>query len=82
MTEAGSCKTLLLDDFPSDEDEFGAHRRVAEAIAEVVRTENGGRTIGLEGEWGAGKSTVVRLLNRELETDVNTAVWVFRRMGS
>ena len=54
--------THTLDDAPSSEDVFGSHEPVANAIHELVSTESGGRTIGLEGSWGSGKSTVVRLL--------------------
>lgn len=58
----------LLSDEPSDVDEFGgaAHNSVAASLAEMVTTEAGGRVVGLEGSWGAGKSTVVRLMRRHL----------------
>ena len=32
---------------------------------EVVQTEDGGKAIGLEGGWGAGKSTIVKLISQE-----------------
>ena len=54
-------------DAPASEDVFGSHAPIADAIHEVVTTEAGGRTIGLEGSWGSGKSTVVRLLAKRLE---------------
>ena len=38
------------------------HAATANAIAHLVLNEDGGRVIGLEGEWGSGKSTVVRIL--------------------
>ena len=57
-----SCPTWALDDAPVDEDQFGSHEPVAAAIHELITREDGGRTIGLEGRWGSGKSTVVRLL--------------------
>ena len=64
------CPTGLLADIPAETDAFGAHARVARSIAEVVQTESGGKTIGLEGGWGAGKSTVVNLISQELtQTD-------------
>ena len=61
-------RVSLLSDAPSDVDEFagGGHDGVASAIADLVTTEPGGRVIGLEGSWGAGKSTVVRLLRGRL----------------
>ncbi len=76
-TDRGDCGTRLLTDLPADKDAFGAHERVARAIADVVRTEDGGRTIGLEGGWGAGKSTVVKLLEQKLAGDADSAAWIF-----
>ena len=58
--------TRLLPDSPADADAFGSHERVADSIAEVVQTESGGKAIGLEGGWGAGKSTIVRLVAQKL----------------
>ena len=60
------CETRLLPDIPADTDAFGSHERVAGSIAEVVETESGGKAIGLEGGWGAGKSTIVRLISQKL----------------
>ena len=60
------CATRLLPDTPADADAFGSHERVARSIAEVVETESGGKAIGLEGGWGAGKSTIVRLISQKL----------------
>ncbi len=60
------CATRLLPDTPADADAFGSHERVAHSIAEVVQTENGGKAIGLEGGWGAGKSTIVKLISQKL----------------
>lgn len=63
------CPTVLLrdkpasrDGFATSENECGPFERVADAIARLVETEPGGRMIGLEGHWGAGKSTVVQLV--------------------
>lgn len=57
-------KVVLLNDAPAKSDEFEvkAHDQVAKAISELSATEVGARVIGLEGEWGAGKSTVVGLV--------------------
>ena len=60
------CATRLLADTPAETDEFGGHKQVASSIAEVVQTEDGGKAIGLEGGWGSGKSTIVRLIAQEL----------------
>jgi len=61
------CSTVSVDDAPADEDVFGSHAPIARAIDELITTEDGGRTIGLEGSWGSGKSTVVRLLDAGME---------------
>lgn len=66
----------LLDDEPSDTDYLGPHELIASAIAEVVRFQNGGKTIRLDGEWGAGKSTVVRLLEQRL-VEPDTTMFVY-----
>ena len=60
------CSTRLLPDTPADTDSFGSHERVAHSIAEVVQTESGGKAIGLEGGWGSGKSTIVKLISWKL----------------
>ena len=64
---ATRCLTLTVDDAPAGEDVFGSHEPIAAAVHELIRTEPGGRTIGLEGSWGSGKSTVVRLLADRLD---------------
>ena len=60
------CPTRLLADTPVETDAFGGHERVARSIVGVVQTERGGRSIGLEGGWGAGKSTIVKLASKFL----------------
>ena len=61
------CATRTVDDAPASEDVFGSHAPIAAAVGDLITTEPGGRTIGLEGGWGSGKSTVVRLLNDRLD---------------
>ena len=60
------CPTRTIDDAPADQDAFGSYDSKAEVIHELITTEPGGRTIGLEGEWGSGKSTVVKLLAKRM----------------
>ena len=66
MTNERYCQTRLVADTPAEKDAFGGHERVAQSIVEVLRTEDGGRSIGLEGGWGAGKSTIVNLVSKKL----------------
>ena len=78
------CETILLDDLPASSDAFGTdddigpHQRVADAISDLIESaEVGGKAIGLEGGWGSGKSTVVRLLSDRFDDDDDFAVMLF-----
>lgn len=71
------CPTCLIPDSPVEEDLLGSHFDVARAIADVVLHEDGGRSIGLSGKWGSGKSTVISLLRKELGESSDHKVWVF-----
>ncbi|MEW6720275.1 MAG: P-loop NTPase fold protein, partial [Thermodesulfobacteriota bacterium] len=72
-----NCPTNLIPDSPSSEDRFGPHQDIAKAIANLIRSGDGGRPIGLTGTWGSGKSTVVALLRKEIETFPNHRMLVF-----
>ncbi len=68
--------TRLLPDDPVDEDSFGSdetigpHHAVAKAIANTIRNEeNSGMALALNGDWGSGKSSVIRMLKREVRED-------------
>lgn len=66
----------LLDDKPEDKDlTGGGHQRVADAIARLIEREKGGKAIALEGSWGSGKSSVVRMLEKACGDD--TVVYTF-----
>lgn len=78
MSEAkNECQTVLLDDAPATEDAFGPHARIADAIVSLIVSEDGGRAIGLEGGWGAGKSTVVNFMRDALQVEDNCRVITF-----
>ena len=67
INEASSVSTVnFLPDQPSDVDYFGSHGRVANAVAEVIRTANTVNVIGLLGSWGSGKSTVIKQIEKLL----------------
>ncbi|MBW2118620.1 MAG: hypothetical protein JRH09_11970 [Deltaproteobacteria bacterium] len=76
-TNVQECPTRLLSDLPADDDAFGSHKRVAQAIVNLIKEEEGGKTIALIGAWGSGKSTVVNFLKNELQNFRDTAVFVF-----
>lgn len=56
----------LLPDEPAVVDSFGAHERIAGTLATLIETSEGGKSIRLDGAWGAGKSTVVQILRKLL----------------
>lgn len=59
-------------DEPADEDAFdGPHKKVADALVEILTSEDGGRAVGLEDEWGSGKSTVIEIAKKRLEEGWN-----------
>ena len=64
------CPTKLVRDRPIEGDEAdgeGAHQRLASALADLMRYEKvGGVSVGLEGSWGSGKTSVLKLLLNEL----------------
>lgn len=75
-------RTRLLSDAPADEDAFGGHGRVAEALDYLIRDEDGGKAIALEGPFGSGKTTVIRLLQEKLDDvnnrrDVDTRIFIY-----
>lgn len=77
MSIAKDYRVNLIEDAPAFKDEFGAHARLADAIAELIDSHDGGISIGLEGGWGSGKSTVVNLLKERYEKKNDHAVILF-----
>ncbi|PLZ02827.1 hypothetical protein CY652_07835 [Burkholderia sp. WAC0059] len=73
----------LLSDEPATEDSLGTHERIATALAALIDTSEGGKSIRLDGDWGTGKSTVIQILKRLLSKDQtpqhekNPATWMF-----
>ena len=69
MTEAPYANIIF--DAPSKTDEFDGkgHLRSAKALSEGIHQVfcNGGGAIGLEGNWGAGKSSVIEMASEHLE---------------
>ena len=76
--EKQKCITKLITDAPPNKDWFegGSHINLALSIKDVIENEEGGKTIGLEGGWGSGKSTVIRFLVENLNNQDNF-VYVF-----
>ena len=57
----------FLSDKPTGIDTFQsqAHTKIATAITEVIK-EDKIKLIGLEGEWGSGKSNIIKLIEKNL----------------
>jgi hypothetical protein len=57
-----------LKDKPIGKDLFesGSHNRIANSIVELIN-DNQEKMIGLEGEWGSGKSNVIEIIGKSLE---------------
>lgn len=60
-------KFRLLDDKPTSSDNFKAHDRVAASIADMIISEEGGKSISLIGHWGSGKSSIIEILKNKLK---------------
>jgi hypothetical protein len=73
----------ILSDDPADEDSFGSHARVAKAVSDLITSEPQGHTIGLEGTYGSGKSTIVHQVVKFLgeNQSVSTHVAIFDAWG-
>lgn len=58
----------LLREEADDKDAFKkhTHENIADALSVLIEREQGGLTIGVEGPWGGGKSTVLKILRRKL----------------
>lgn len=67
----------FLPDRPASEDAFGSHEKVADAILDTILSQPGGKTIGIQGGWGSGKSTIVSLLTAKLRGQSDHLTIVF-----
>lgn len=63
-------KNKFLSDKPEGRDSFQsqAHTKIANVIADIIRKDEI-KLIGLEGEWGSGKSNIVKLLEKILSRE-------------
>ncbi len=67
----------LLSDQPVVDDKFGSHARVAESIADRVESDADGMMIGLEGTWGSGKSSIIKMLEKRWQKREEIQVFTF-----
>lgn len=68
MLETQTFEFKILNDDAAIEDlfEHKTHQHSAETLLQVINSSNGNITIGLEGSWGAGKSTVINMFHQDL----------------
>lgn len=62
----------LLNDEAASKDFFTdkIHEKIADTLCRIISNESSnGVTIGLEGSWGSGKSTVISILKKKLNKD-------------
>ncbi len=71
MIMASTYDYQILHEVVSDEDLFEGkpHQNIADSIYRLITSSETGTTIGLEGGWGVGKSTVIHLLEKKLTED-------------
>ena len=72
-------KIRFIPDKEADHDAFGVHTQTAKALSEIIvsNINNTIRTIGLLGDWGSGKSTVVKYAQSILEKEHNDKFFFF-----
>lgn len=71
MKNADKRRRKVLYDLPVASDAFsgGGHHRTAESLANTIQEfDDQTRSIGLEGKWGSGKSTIVEIAKSILDT--------------
>lgn len=69
---------IFLSGKPLGEDKFagGAHKKTAKIITETIKAELlEKRVLGLQGEWGSGKSNVVKIIQNQLGKEYYTFVF-------
>lgn len=80
MSNYKTVQFKVLSDSCSAEDllDDKTHQRIADKLYEIISANpKEGLTIGLEGEWGSGKSTVVKLLQEKLKENKSNKTFVF-----
>lgn len=71
-----------IDNKPIGIDQFEgkSHERISSSIAEHIKDkDNSLRVIGIEGEWGSGKSNIIELLKKQLK--VTHHIYVYDAWG-
>ena len=56
----------FLDDDTTDDDAFGGHQRIADTLRDIICTTGKGKSIALLGDYGSGKSSVIKMMEKGL----------------
>lgn len=67
----------LIRDKVAEDDFFGGHSKVANALVSIIRSTSAVRLIALLGPWGSGKSTVLRFVEDKLHKNIDDGVQNF-----
>lgn len=67
----------LITDEPVIADGLDSHYRIADAIRSLINKSDGGKTIGVEGAWGSGKSTVIKIFESKLSDKDGIQIYKF-----
>ncbi len=73
-------KITLLNECVAQEDSYknGTHQKIADTLHHLIESDNEAITIGLEGEWGTGKSTVINLLEKKINNGSDDKTLFFK----
>ena len=65
----------LVSDNPAVVDRFGDWGKLPNTLAEVIITAAPPFTLGLFGEWGSGKTTLMRMVDDQVRASKGKTVW-------
>lgn len=79
MPESNGINFNLIPDKATGKDLSGdqTHFKIATTLKKLIEKEQDGLTIGLEGGWGSGKSSIVKILRNELSKHENIQYFYF-----
>jgi hypothetical protein len=73
----GEIKYCFLDDRPTKDDAIGSHRIIAKKIYQIIHSKlKRPFVIGLFGQWGVGKSSIIEMLQDEGKNSKDTKIIV------
>ncbi len=69
----------LLNESVSSEDLFDdkTHEKIAQSLSDLILTKDKGITIGLEGSWGSGKSSIISMIFNKIK-EANAPICTFQ----